>query len=180
LPDDTPQLTRDIASGNPEAFAQLYRARFDEMYRWARRATGRDEAFCLDVVQDAMMRIIRSLKPLQSERQLRGYLRAATQSCALDRLRSERRRRERERRAARSETHDGDPSALDERLDWLRGELEALDPEIAQMLTMRHRFGWTLRRIGNAVGLSPGAVDGRLGRTREALRKQASEQFNDQ
>jgi DNA-directed RNA polymerase specialized sigma24 family protein len=50
------------------------------MYRWARRATGRDEAFCLDVVQDAMMRIIRSLKPLQSERQLRGYLRAATQS----------------------------------------------------------------------------------------------------
>jgi RNA polymerase sigma factor (sigma-70 family) len=100
LPDDTPQLTRDIASGNPEAFAQLYRARFDEMYRWARRATGRDEAFCLDVVQDAMMRIIRSLKPLQSERQLRGYLRAATQSCALDRLRSERRRRERERRAA--------------------------------------------------------------------------------
>jgi DNA-directed RNA polymerase specialized sigma24 family protein len=48
------------------------------------------------------------------------------------------------------------------------------------MLTMRHRFGWTLRRIGNAVGLSPGAVDGRLGRTREALRKQASEQFNDQ
>jgi DNA-directed RNA polymerase specialized sigma24 family protein len=57
---------------------------------------------------------------------------------------------------------------------------EALDPEIAQMLTMRHRFGWTLRRIGNAVGLSPGAVDGRLGRTRDALRKQASEQFNDQ
>ncbi len=36
---------------------------------------------------------------------------------------------------------------------------------------MRHRFGWTLQDIGRALGLSPGAVDGRLRRLVRTLRK---------
>ena len=45
------------------------------MYGYVRRFTRRDESFCLDVVQDAMMRVIRKLTPKDSELQLLGWLR---------------------------------------------------------------------------------------------------------
>ena len=59
-------LTGAIAAGDTDAFSRFYRARFDQMLAEAVRATGRDESFCLDVVQDAMMRVIRSMKPMSS------------------------------------------------------------------------------------------------------------------
>ena len=55
------ELTAAIASGDTEALASLYREHFDSLYGQARRITGRDESFCLDVVQDAFMRVIRSI-----------------------------------------------------------------------------------------------------------------------
>ena len=48
-----------------------------------------------------------------------------------------------------------------------------------RLLTMRYRFGWTLQRIGAAVGLKPGAVDGRLARLVAALRRRAQETFHE-
>ncbi|MCH8316763.1 MAG: sigma-70 family RNA polymerase sigma factor [Planctomycetes bacterium] len=48
-----------------------------------------------------------------------------------------------------------------------------------QLLLMRHRFGWTLKRIGDALGLKPGAVDGRIRRVLTKLRRRAKEQSHD-
>ena len=174
------QLTAAIASGDTEAFARFYRGRFDHMYAEARRATGRDESFCLDVVQDAMIRVIRSLRPMDSETGLRSWLRAVVQCCAYDRLRAEARRVRRERKAI--EARPAEASAdidIAEKMAWLRRELAALDDQQAQLLVMRYRLGWTLQRIGEAVGLKPGAVDGRLNRAVSALRRRAEEQFHD-
>ena len=173
------ELTAAVASGDSEAFARLYRGRFDEMYVEARRATGRDESFCLDIVQDAMIRVIRSMKPLETEQHLRTWLRVVVQSCAYDRLRKEARRRRWEQAAAdarRAASRDDD---LSEKLEWLRRELATLDDPQARLLTMRYRLGWTLRRIGDAVGLKPGAVDGRLGRLTASLRRRAKGTFDE-
>jgi DNA-directed RNA polymerase specialized sigma24 family protein len=54
-----------------------------------------------------------------------------------------------------------------------------MDPRDRDLILMRHRFGWTLERIGRAVGLSAGAVDGRLGRILRSLRKMAQETFHE-
>ncbi len=56
-------MTAQIAAGHPEALCGFYRSWFDTIFTEARRATGRDESYCLDVVQDAMRRVIRSMKP---------------------------------------------------------------------------------------------------------------------
>lgn len=172
-----PDLTRRIAAGDPEAFTALYEAWFDWMFGEARRMTGRDESFCLDVIQDAMMRVIRSIKPLPSEPALRSWLRAAVRSCAYDRLRADARRRRRENHAAAQP--DAPDRDLHDRLAWLRRELATLDPATSLLVTMRHRFGWTLEQIGSALGLSPGAVDGRLRRAVTALSKRAREASRD-
>ena len=68
---------------------------------------------------------------------------------------------------------------LCERLEWLRRELAALDDPQTRLLVMRYRLGWTLQRIGSALGLKPGAVDGRLGRLTAALRRRAQETIDE-
>ncbi len=172
------EQTSAIASGDSEAFAHFYRAWFDRAYADARRATGRDESFCLDVVQDAMIRVVRSMKAMDSEAQLRNWLRVVVQSCPYDRLRKEARQKRREEaRAARS--LDEPDSLLEDRLAWLRRELAGSDSQGTRLLLMRYRLGWTLERIGWVVGLAPGAVDGRLRRAAGELREKARESFDE-
>ena len=173
------EITSAIASGDTEAFTRFFRSRFDRMHAEARRATGRDEAFCMDLVQDAMVRVIKSIKPMDTEKRLRGWLRVVVQSCAYDRLRKEIRRQRWEETASQMPGRPATDDDLGERLDWLRGELANLDDRQARMVVMRYRLGWTLQRIGAALGLSPGAVDGRLGRTLSTLRRRARETFDE-
>ena len=173
------EFTTAIASGDSEAFARFYRDRFDAMYAEARRATGRDESFCLDIVQNAMMRVIRSLRPLDSELRLRAWLRTVVHSCAYDRLRHEARRKRWERNAADRRAAETPDDHDDDRLEWLRRELATFDDPQLRLLVMRYRFGWTLQRIGDALGLKPGAVDGRLSRLTANLRRRAQENFDD-
>jgi RNA polymerase sigma factor (sigma-70 family) len=177
-------LTTAIASGDTEAFARFYRAWFEVMYADAVRATGRDESFCLDVVQDAMLRLIRRMRPMASEDDLRRWLRTVVRSCAYDRLRSEARRRRREAEAAAARRDAGAPGAarpddVRRRLRWLEQQLQACDDASTRMLVMRHRFGWTLRQIAASLGLEPGAVDGRLRRLVRGLRRKAQEESHD-
>jgi RNA polymerase sigma factor (sigma-70 family) len=171
------QLTAAISSGDTEAFGRFYGQWFDYMYDHARRATGLDESACLDIVQEAMMRVIRSMPEMRNEPALRAWLRTVVQSRACDYLRAKarRRRREAQRDASSAEAEPNGIGDLEDRLVWLRRELSQLDPDGAHLLTMRHRFGWTLKQIGAAVGLSPSAVDGRLGRLTETLRRRAAE-----
>jgi RNA polymerase sigma-70 factor (ECF subfamily) len=141
--------------------------------------TGRDEAFCLDVVHDVMMRVIRSIKPMDDASAIAKWLRVTVRSCAIDRLREERRRRDRESALQITSASQSEQDGIDEQLVWLRGELARLDPDSAALLAMRHRFNWTLQRIGTALGIRTGAVDRRLRTTIEQLRTRAGEVFDE-
>ncbi|MEE8153626.1 MAG: sigma-70 family RNA polymerase sigma factor [Phycisphaerales bacterium] len=178
-------LTEAIASGNTEAFATFYRQWFDTMYAQARSASGRDESFCLDVVQDAMLRVIKSVPSMTSSDDLRRWLRVVVQSCAYDRFREETRRKAREQRAVavRALNNSNGEVEADEntvdRIRWLEHQLQSLDDRDLQLLLMRHRFGWTLKRIGQTLGMKPGAVDGRIRRVLSKLRRRAKEQSDE-
>jgi RNA polymerase sigma factor (sigma-70 family) len=174
---NTRTLTKAVASGDPEAFSRFYETYFDALYRMARHATKRDEQFCLDVVQDAMMKLIRSIPVLDNEPALRAWLRRTVYSCAIDRIRQEARRQRTDHHAAESRRDAASEVArtesVSEQLAWLENQLAQLDGSSRSMLIMRHRFGWTLARIGREFGLSPGAVDGRLSRLIDTLRRRA-------
>ena len=177
------ELTSAIASGDTEAFARLYRAWFDFALAEARRCTGRDEQFCLDAVQDAMMRVIRRMKVLDSEAALAAWLKAAVRNAAIDLLRQDQRRARREARIARGSGAAASDIAshgeTSERLTWLRGQLSEVDSTSARALDMRFRLDWTLSRIGSALRLKTGAVDGRINRTVTRLRAAAQEDLHD-
>ncbi len=157
------QQTAAIASGDSEAFAQLYDAKFDLMYAEARRLTRRDEAFCLDVVQDAMMKVIKRIPVIDEDAKLDAWLRVATRSAAYDRLRADRRRAERERRTVDAAPDPQEQSDAESRAE-LRRLLDEVDDPTHDMLIMRYRFGWSLRRIAETCQLTVSAADGRIRR----------------
>src|SRR5262245_35078087 len=128
-----------------------------------------------------MMRVIRSLKPVSAEMELRAWLSVAVRSCCYDRFRRETRRRRRELARSNQAAASGAGSHDDlvERTKWLHEQLMTLHPQQARLLTMRFRLGWTLQRIGEVLGLKPGAVDGRISRVLTHLRAQAREEFDD-
>jgi RNA polymerase sigma factor (sigma-70 family) len=179
LDDHTRDLTAAIASGNAEALARFYRTWFPIMFQHARQATRRDESFCLDVVQDAMMKFIRATPIVNDAATLDGLLRTIVRRCAYDRLRAEARRARREIHAS-SHAHQLDSDhALVDQIAWLKLQLSSLNQRDSVLLDLRYRLGWTLRQIGAALGMKTGAVDGRINRTLASLRQAAGDDFND-
>ena len=179
----TRKLTAALAAGDECAVERFYRDYFDWLYAQARRASGgRDEAFCLDIVQDAVVRIMRTVRQVEAESQFRAWLKLVVQTAACDRLRSERRRQTHELAAATVAAGERAASAdemvgHDEQLAWLKGEIARLDPRIVQMIEWRFQQRWTLARIGETLGLSIGTIDGRLRRALNELRERAIEEF---
>jgi RNA polymerase sigma factor (sigma-70 family) len=175
MADDIQHLTAAMAGGDADAVAAFYREYFDWMFIQARLCTRRDESFCLDVVQDAMLRVMRTIRRVESEQQLRAWLRLVVQTTAFDLLRGERRRADRESASAVPVVIcDGD---ADERLIWLADQLTRLDRQLVKMIELRFDQRRSLRSIGQVLGLSTGAVDGRLRRVLKSLRQSATAMF---
>jgi len=180
--DDTAALTRAAARGDAASFATIYERWFGRALTAAHRLTGRDEAFCLDVVQDAMLRAARRIPPLPSEAALGAWLCRVVHRAALDRLRAERRRAARERATApqsrttaHAPTHapDATPSdSLDDEIAWLRARLRELPPDESRLLGARFAHGHTLAQVGAALGITGDAAHGRIRRVLKRLTRQ--------
>lgn len=176
--DDIATLTAGVAAGDEDAVTRFHRDWFPTLYAAARNASGRDESFCLDVVQEAMLRIIRCLRPVATAAQLHAWLTLVVRTTAFDLLTAERRRRQREQEWGRELAPRGeDPEA--ERLAWLRAEILAMDPALGRMFRLRYEQGWTLARIADLLGLSIGSVDGHLRRALDQMRLRAQGAFDD-
>ncbi len=175
--DATRDLTRAIARGDGAAFARFYESWFDRAYAAARSLTGRDEAFCLDVVQDAMIRVARRIPTLPDERSLERWLARVVRSAALDRLRREKRRTIRERAHGPSATpaRPDELHELADRIERLRSALSDLPPDDRSLLDARFWRSRTLRDAGEEVGLTGDAAHGRLRRIISRLRNAATE-----
>lgn len=170
-------VTERIARGDTKAFAIYYERFFGLMFQEARRTTQLDESTCLDIVQDSMLKVTRSIKRIDSEKQLAGWSRAVVKSSAYDWLRKK--QRTDSQLAAMSlwsnenETNSDDDLTRQARLIWIEQQLLDQPAEIQQLFSLRYRLGWTLKRIAHSLGIKTGAVDGKLKRAIEKLRLQA-------
>jgi RNA polymerase sigma-70 factor (ECF subfamily) len=174
--------TAAIVKGDAAVFSMFYRAWFPRLLGLARRATGRDEAFALDIVQDAFVRVIRAPRRCASEGELSAWLRTVTLSAAVDRLRREARREARE-----ATRHVGDLTGSDaasrldaaEQLAWLAARLEEMPREDRDLIRLRYDLQRTLTEIAGSGGTVAGwaAVHGRIRRAVDRLREAAGEYF---
>ena len=175
--DDTRALTHAIARGNTRAIGVLYERHFDHAYATARRLTNRDESFCLDVVQDAMLKLAKRVPTLPSEPALLAWLNRVIHRAALDRLRADR------RRLAREQAHNpkapnlssGNPDHLDDRIAWLRAQLRELKPADQALLAARFAQDRSLEAAGAQAGITGDAAHGRIRRALNTLRRHATQ-----
>lgn len=191
MPDETEQLTAAMSRGDRRAVAAFYERYFDLLVRCARGATRiakRPDAedLCLDIVHDAVLRIVRTIRPVTGgEGQLVAWLNVVVKSAAYDRLRREQRRAHREQLTHAvpvpqdRSPHVGNGAELAEQLAWLRGELGQLDPKLVELVELRYTRGWTLASIAGRLGLSTGTVDGRIRRALDRMRVRGEEVFGE-
>ena len=168
-PGDAKALSRRIAAGDTAAFAVFYAMWFDRSVKETRQRTGLDESACLDIVQDAMLRVAKGMPVFEREEDLERWMRRVLLNGARDRIRSETRRMRRESRVHPEAEQREDQEAIAD----LSRRLDELDAESRTLIQRRFDLGWTLERIGREFGLRPGAVDGRIRRILKALRGDA-------
>ena len=166
------RLTAAMARGDRAALGEFYRLWFDRAYALARSLTRRDESFCLDAVQESMLRVVRSVRAMDSEADLDRWMTRVLHTTALDLLRRESRRvireRARESRATASAPSQG--AELAERISWIRSKLAELPAADGPLLWLRLARGVTLDQAGHAAGVSGDAAHGRIRRALSRLR----------
>ena len=175
-------VTRRIRQGHPGAFATYYHHFFDAMFAQVNRICRMDEATCLDLVQEAMLKAMRCMKTIDSESALGAWSKTVATSVTYDWLRKQQRRIQVEQ-ATRS-LHDAPIVDATTPLDheaqaiWLEEQIQQLPADLKHLFSLRYRWGWSLKKIAIALGLKTGAVDGRLRRAVEKLREQAKSDFD--
>lgn len=161
-------LCARIARGDRDAFAEFYAAWFDRALAMARGITRRDESFCLDVVQDAMLRVVRAIRPMQTDADVARWMVRTVHSSAIDMLRRESRAARRDRTAARQHRELDTPDPHTD--GWLERALASLDNQERTMLALRFGRDATLDAVGQAIGTTGDAAHGRIRRLLGRLR----------
>ena len=166
---------RGLAAADATAIEAFYRESFGAALGVARRASGRDEAFCLDAVHDGMLRLLKSVRGSLTDEQLDLYMKRCVVSACRDAMREERRRsaRERTRAAFGSDSH-GEGARL--KLEDVRAALERLDGVERELLAARFVREQTLERAGAEQGMTGAAAHGRVRRAIARLRELLGEE----
>ena len=171
------ELLRDYAkNGSETAFAQVVHRHADLVYSAALRQLGTSD-LAKDVAQTVFTDLARKAAQLSKTSagtdSIVGWLFNSTRYAALNQLRSERRRLNRERNAV--EFAD---ASTDSELDWeqiaplLDETMTELSAEDREALLLRFFQGRDFSAVGNELGVSADAAQKRVSRALEKLRDQ--------
>ena len=80
-------MTRGIARGSESFFNQFYDAYYDRLYRYVFVMSHYDKDLVKVVMQDRRMRVVRYIKPLNSEKELWQWLRRIARTAYIDEYR---------------------------------------------------------------------------------------------
>ena len=166
---DVRAMTRGIGEGREDAFNEFYSGYADRMYRYLIASAKGDEERARDVLQDALLRVVRHLPPLDSPEDLWRYLTVIMRSALVDHV----------RRAARApSTHGGSIDArgsLEERANdhmfaLLNDALAALPADDRRILEEHYFRGASQAEIAHRIESSLKGLGMRLTRLRRRIR----------
>ena len=165
-----------IADGDRDAFAELYRRYFHELYDFAARIT-RDREAAADIVQSVFAGVWERARKGEPVRSPRGWLYRVTHNAAIDEIR-------RRGRTTRPNGDDGfdfaavedvrspapERAVIDKELaDLVWSTAAVLSPDEYALLDLHMRRGLSAAELADELGISTGAVYTRLSRLRRSF-----------
>ena len=163
----------------PSRFDQLFTQRYGELYALAYRTLG-DAGQAEDVVQEAFLRLTEAENvQRQADDAAAAWLRRVCLNLSFNRVRDERRSRQRAERAGRLElvtevATPPDELLAQERQAAVRDALNNLPESQRQCLLLRHS-GYSYAEIAATVGIAAGSVGVYLARAERAFRENYQE-----
>jgi RNA polymerase sigma factor (sigma-70 family) len=159
-----------VENGSEAAFRDLVTRYTDLVYSTAVRLVDGDTQLAQDVAQTVFIDLARMARTFSGEVMLGGWLHRHTRFVAANLLRSERRRKSRERQAAEMNALQKEPDGglkqvslmIDEAIDGLANEDRAA-------ILLRFFEGSDLRSVGEAMGIGENAARMRVSRALEKL-----------
>lgn len=169
---DSQQLLADYAAcGSDAAFQELVRRHLDMVYSTAVRLTQGDTQLAEDVAQIVFIDLARKAQVLPPSVNPGGWLHRHTCFVASKLIRSECRRRLRERQAAEMNSlHNDTELDLAQITPILDNAINQLRPADRATIIMRYFEGRDFRAVGAALGASENAAQKRLVHALEKLR----------
>jgi RNA polymerase sigma-70 factor (ECF subfamily) len=163
-------LLRRFREGDEDSYEMLFNRHYDMVYGVLYRLTGtRQEAE--DRAQEVFLKLYRY--PLRHDQNVAGWLYRVAVNTGYNALRSDQRRRARERVVAQ----DAEPPPRTEEevtrreaTRQVRAALAAIPPRAAKLLILRES-GFSYRELADIVGVAPGSVGTLLARAQKAFRK---------
>jgi RNA polymerase sigma-70 factor, ECF subfamily len=164
-----------IGRWREDALAEAYRRHAGAVYGLARRVLA-DPSIAEEVVQEVFLRLWNTPEKFDPERgSLRSFLLAQSHGRAVDLLRSDTSRRQREERDARQTAEDGydiEHEVWDLALaDQVKEAMSALPEDERKAIELAYFGGRTYREVAVALGAPEGTVKSRI---RTGLRRMRS------
>jgi len=175
-----PQLTAGVRRGDEAAVRALHFRYCDRLTRYALVITRGDEAAAADAVQTAFLKSLRHLRPLPDEAALWAWLARAARTAAADAGRRSRRYSALLRRVAGLFSRDEDPAPEDTEAVWLAAlekALASLDDDARALIEARYFHRRPLADVAAEQSSTGRAIEGRLARVREKLRRSILQQL---
>lgn len=182
---DERKLIRQAKAGDKDAFSTLLLAHEARMYNIAYRMMGNSED-AMDMVQEAMIKVYRSLGRFEGTAQLSTWLYRVTTNTCLDELR---RRKLRKNVSLEEREEQGAPALVDsafvrpeeaaenaERGRVLRQAMETLSPDHKAAIVLRDVQGMSYDQAAKIMDCPVGTMKSRVNRARSALREELQKQ----
>lgn len=179
------KLIKKAKSGDQQAFGILLSNHETRMYNIAYRMMGNTED-AMDMVQEAMIKVYRSLDRFEGNAQLGTWLYRVTTNTCLDELR---RRKLRQAVSLEERQERGAPSPVDhtyekpeetverrERHQVLQHAIEQLTPEHQAAIVLRDIQGMSYQQAAKVMDCPVGTMKSRVSRARLALREELKKQ----
>ncbi|MGZ4688055.1 MAG: RNA polymerase sigma factor [Acidimicrobiia bacterium] len=172
---DESELIEAAQRGDRQAFDDLVRRTYVDLFTLAVRLTGNEED-ARDVVQDAYLRAWRGIGKFRGDAQLSTWLYRITANCASTHLSRRRRQRTEPLRAGFDPVdvrHEAQPEAMAETtldLAQIAAAVDELPPKLRAVVLLRDVYGLPHEAIAEELGITESAAKVRLHRARKRLR----------
>lgn len=166
-------LIPEILAGNEKAFNEFYDCYCDRLFRYLLVMTRGNEPLTRELLQQVFLKVIRYLKPFESDEVLWSWLTQLCKTSYIDHLRRSRRESGAsfENLVANVAIESAGLEPDKELLEALQCSLRKLDDDERKLIDLFYFEDRAQREVAVELGVTVKAIESKLGRVRQRLRK---------